>query len=76
MTHGATFLKGNYEMPTAREPVRLSRERWGALVASWEYPIIGMYSDGSRFINVTEPRDVDGVIFLPAEYVPLEATRA
>lgn len=57
------------------EPVKLSRERWEMLVASWEYLIIGMYSDGSRFINVLEPRDVNGVIFLPAEYVSADAGR-
>lgn len=56
-------------------PVKLSRERWEMLVASWEYPIIGMYNDGSRFINVLEPRDVNGVIFLPAEYVSADARR-
>lgn len=51
-------------------PVKLSRERWETLRASWEYPIIGMYSDGSRFINVLEPREVSGITFLPATYVP------
>ncbi len=57
------------------EPVKLSRERWEMLRGSWEWPIVGMYSDGSPFMTVTEPREIDGVIFLPAEYVPGGAER-
>lgn len=52
--------------------VRLSAERWAGLIASWEYPIIGMYSDGSRFVSVLEPREVGDVVFLPATYAPVE----
>lgn len=47
------------------EPVKLSRERWAALVASYEIvPFIGMsLVDGESIrqsIIVTEPRDLDG----------------
>lgn len=52
------------------EPVKLSRERWDALVASYDFPILGMYGDGSRFINVLEPRETPQCIFLPATYAP------
>lgn len=50
-------------------PVKLSRERWEMLVAKppaaegWCYP---------HAIIVTTPREIDGITFLPAEYVPAE----
>ncbi len=50
------------------EPVRLSRERWEALVASQEWPILGMYADGTRFLNVLAPIETPSCVFLPATY--------
>lgn len=73
-THGATFLKGNYELPSRGEPVRLSRERWEMLRDSGppEFISCGRPEDWTS-ITIASPREIDGVIFLPAEYVPRDA---
>ncbi len=60
------------------EPVRLSRERWASLaayMASMQYhPDVGNVA-ASKSIELYRPIESDGVIFLPAEYVPAESSR-
>lgn len=61
------------------DPVKLSRERWDAL---WNamHELRFDNTSASDFlptkINLVAPLQTQGVIFLPAEYVPLEAPRA
>lgn len=72
MTHGATFLKGNYELPSARDPVRLSRERWEMLITRAKISSLKGhidYSTSEDRVSVFVPTETRGVIFLPAEYV-------
>lgn len=62
-----------------REPVRLSRERWEMLAAKVPYgdPNIisaGFRNIGEAFILLTAPLESKGIIFLPAEYVPADAS--
>jgi len=55
------------------EPVKLSRERWDALVDHWirlDKDDRTIRSVATNRVAVTVPAEIDGVIFLPAEYVP------
>lgn len=56
------------------DPVKLSRERWEMLAGS--SPMAGTIVDAKyplRSMTLQLPREIDGVIFLPAEYVPMTA---
>ncbi len=56
------------------EPIKLSRERWISLARYMvphcpsDYPT----AEGDKLV-LAIPTEIDGVIFLPAEYVPADA---
>ena len=66
------------------EPVKLSRERWASLCRATPMIVGGFdllsgkpqtetlhYVDRDS-ITISEPREIDGITFLPAEYVPAD----
>ncbi len=54
------------------EPVKLSRERWDSLWRGLTGHAAGAWEPKSVVIG--KPLQIDGVIFLPAEYVPRDAS--
>ncbi len=55
------------------EPVKLSRERWVALARYMVPQCPADYETSGRDrLILAKPIEIDGVTFLPAEYVPYE----
>lgn len=61
------------------EPVKLPRERWEMLYAAkTATPTLGSFSaepvpERPGFFRISNPIEIDGVVFLPADYVQADA---
>lgn len=55
------------------DPVKLSRKRWDLLTREWPMTWVNPLFPDRRVVR--EPIERDGVIFLPAEYVPEQVAR-
>lgn len=67
MTPSPKPSDGYSQFVTCRPPVKLSRERWEML-----YRDVGVSYPLDK-IRLAFPAEIDGIVFLPAEYVPADA---